>query len=219
MWAQLDCCLLGCISQANVPGCSIPPSRMSISGMRGLSLNKTRMSVRGQRCLLRIDPKPSSHAVKLCRRSLAASNSVVHNQVLASQPKSCITRKDRRGRAKEVGKCRALRTAWHSLVEATLARDTAAVVVSALGGFLLVRLFDALQQAGLLKQAGTSPSTAAKESDYSQYPMEKAYDPLSAQAVSMLPGLQKTTRKCVHILAGPGLLLCWPLFRCFFRSL
>ena len=26
--------------------------------------------------------------------------------------------------------------------------------------------------------------------------------------------LQKLSRKMVHMLAGPGFALCWPLFRC-----
>ena len=50
------------------------------------------------------------------------------------------------------GQCRALPEALQSLAEATLARDMAALLVSAVGGFLLVKAVDAIQQSSLLEQ-------------------------------------------------------------------
>lgn len=72
------------------------------------------------------------------------------------------------------GQCHAIPAAFQSLTRATLARDLAALLVSAVGGYLLVKAFNAIQENGLLEQ--------------------------------------NVTRKLVHILAGPGLILCWPLF-------
>ena len=50
------------------------------------------------------------------------------------------------------GRCHAVPETFQTLAEATLSRDLAAVLISAVGGFLLVKAFNAIQQNGILEQ-------------------------------------------------------------------
>lgn len=85
-------------------------------------------------------------------------------------------------------------------------RDPVAAAATAAGAYALVKAFDVIAARGWLDRVrGTSAGAGGG----------RGASPRLARSPSPFPPpFQTVTRKLVHTLAGPGYVLCWPLFRC-----
>ena len=86
-------------------------------------------------------------------------------------------------------------------------QDACATVTAVIGAAALIKAFDALTQAGWLDQVRGSYWCAVTARKCTTGHAKRA------DLVPVL-ALKKLSRKMVHMLAGPGFALCWPLFRC-----
>ena len=119
-------------------------------------------------------------------------------------------------------------------VENTLARDAAATVAAMIGGLTLVKSFDYLASAGVLDKVMPLTFTCCifatwvvkiqdrllscklhgdPQPSFIDIHRTKSHGGMFLAICFGVCVLQKVSRKLVHILAGPGLMLAWPLFR------
>ena len=98
-------------------------------------------------------------------------------------------------------------------------RDTAAAVLAALLALALVKACDLAASRDWLDRVSVRVGEGDREGGGPHLPafprgcsLSLALSHAAAPAPSP-PSFQKLTRKLVHTLAGPGFVLCWPLFR------